>query len=97
MNRAKIKTYIGFAVKAGKIIQGTDNLLIHKKKLYLVVIDEGLQPNALNKIISYAENRQVKMLKTENLSELTNIMNYKVIGITNKSLAEQIETNSSEE
>ena len=89
---ARIKTFVGFAVRAGKIVWGTDNVLAWKKKLRLILASSDVSENALEKIRRYADDKPAKLsvLSCGEVAELVHREGVKVIGITDKNLADAI-------
>lgn len=89
MNPEKIKTYIGFAVKSGKIIFGTDNLLEQRKHPKIILIDPTLSDNSREKLIRHAERKGIFTAVTT-LDEYLPGRNCKAVGITETNLAEAV-------
>lgn len=92
MLSTRINTFVGFAVRAGKIVWGTDNVLAWKKKLRLILASENVSENALEKLRRYAESKpaDLKVLGSDAVAELTHRDGVKVIGITDKNLSDAI-------
>lgn len=88
MNREKIKSYLGISHKAGYLIIGADNLKNYNKKLYLILVDKNIS-NTLQKVINKFEG-QIQVEIIENLNELVEIENCKIVGIKNYGLANEI-------
>ena len=86
----KLQGYLNIAQKAGYVICGGETLENYNKKLYLVLFDSSAQKSTL-KIISKLKEKQIKIIQVENLGNLVNKPNCKVIGLKNKSLSDQIE------
>ena len=86
MQEAKVRSYIGFAIKARKIIYGLDNILTSKKRPYLLLIDKGFSPNSQKKIVRYAEMNEIPMMSFY-LETIIPDRNCKAIGILEKNLA----------
>lgn len=84
----KISAYVGFSIKAGKVIYGVDYILV-SKKVKLIFASENLGRSGLNKLIKYAEDSQVRIIYRD-VEELTRKINCKAIGITHRGLAEAI-------
>ena len=87
MQREKIKQLISISKKAGAVVIGGDNLLKQKIRISLLLIDKTASKSSLKileKII--CENK----ISVDDLQDLTNINNCKLIGITDKGLSEQI-------
>jgi len=79
----KLKAYLGFAIKSGKILFGYDKLFESKKIPSLVLICSTLNEKNTNKIKLFCEERNIKCIKLNNiiLGELLSRDNCKVIGI----------------
>ena len=54
--RAKVMSYLGFAAKAGKIVNGynTCMFMMEKRKVRLVLLAADLAENSIKKMISLA-------------------------------------------
>ena len=89
MNSEKVKTYIGFAVKAGKIIFGTDNLLEKKQHPKIILTDPSLSDNSREKLKGYAEKKGIDLMVLP-ISEYFPGRNCKAVGITEPNLAEAV-------
>ena len=87
----KIKTYLGFAIKSGKIIFGYDKLFEGKKTPSLVLICSSLNDKNTDKVKSFCENYNIKYIKLSNLL-LSDIVsrNSKVVGICDLNLSQVI-------
>ncbi|MCL2375711.1 MAG: hypothetical protein FWC82_04230, partial [Firmicutes bacterium] len=57
----KLRTMLGFAQRAGKLIFGTDNILSYRKKIHLVLYDKSLSPNAVKKLQVIEEERNLNL------------------------------------
>lgn len=85
----KLAAYIGFAIKAGKVMWGIDNI-IGKKKLPLVILkDKTLSQNSAKKLALFAESKKIRLIECENLDKYT-AREAKVIGISEPNLAAAI-------
>ena len=87
MNREKIKNYLGICRKAGYVIIGSDNLKIYDKKLYLIIADSDVSKTTKKVIDKFS---QIETVYVENLSELVEIENCKIVAIKNFGLSEEI-------
>lgn len=87
---ARLKTFIGFAIKANKIIWGTDYVLTTKKRIYLIICDTTLKENSLEKLNCFADERQVKLIMVDAMADLTARNGVKVIAIRDRNLADAI-------
>lgn len=88
----KIDCYINFAVKAGKVVWGVDNLERAKRVPYLILIDGSLGTNSSKALSLYCQRKQAKSLTlpTDYLNNLLKRSNIKVLSILDESLANAI-------
>ena len=56
MGNGKIGTYLGFCVKARKIVYGADDIEKQRKDVFLIITDEKLGQNSL-KLVRKAQER----------------------------------------
>ena len=89
---SKINAYIGFAIKKRAVVFGLDMLLLHRKKIYLIICSDDLADNSYKKAIRYAEERSCPIVKMQGLQTTLN-SNCKVLAICDKSLADAIQNN----
>lgn len=87
----KIISYIGFAIKAKKVIVGQSHLKRTDKRLYLVLVCSSASEN----LIDLAKNLAFKnvcdyIITKPRLDTLTNIQDVKIIGITDENLSRAI-------
>ena len=85
----KLVGYINIAKKANYLIIGSDTLKDYTKKLYLVLYDKTAQ-NSVRKIVYDIKHKDIKTKEIENLGELINIENCKIVGLKNKGLSDAI-------
>jgi len=86
----KLKTYIGFAIKAGNVVFGYDNLIVSRKKLELVLMCNTLNDKMTSKVFNFCTNKNLKVIKLDlNLGDLIS-RNCKVLGISNHNLSQAI-------
>lgn len=85
---AKIGTYIGFAIKAGKVVFGTDN--IYSTTPYIVVADTTLSANAQKKLEARCNLLKIPLIKIQGLGSLISKPSCKAVGIKEKNLAKAI-------
>lgn len=92
MQRVNDKTaaLIGFAIKAGKVVFGTDAVLRYRKKMPLIVLCYTLADNAVGKITRYAERSTVVVSEQNDVASLTHRQGCKAIAITDKQMSEAI-------
>ena len=48
----KVKTILGFAIKAGKVIFGTDNIAASRRKKYLTVVCRTIAKKNIDRIVA---------------------------------------------
>ncbi len=91
MERHKVESYIGFAVKARKILLGNTAAEAGLKKIKLILICGTSQKNSIKKANSISVKTQAPMVfcRNKTLSEITG-SNVKIAAITDKSLAKAI-------
>jgi len=87
MERNKIASYVGFAIKANKIEWGVDNIIQKKGRPKLILTDMTLSMNSFNKIKNYSLNNNLKLLIIENLEKYTGKEEVKALGIYERNLA----------
>lgn len=85
----KVKSYISFSIRSGKIIFGVDKLLECKKLPLYVIICSTQNDKVTNKIIRFCRDNDIKYCKLQDLilSDIIGRDNCKVIGLTDPSLA----------
>ncbi len=88
----KIDCYINFAVRAGKVIWGVDNLERAKRTPHLILVDESLGANSAKQLSLYCQRKNTMSLTlpTDYLNNLLKRSNIKVLSITDESLANAI-------
>ena len=92
MNNNKVKSYLGFAIKAGAVVFGSDNLFVSKKLINLVLICSTQNEKVTNKVIRYCQDNNIKYIKLVDiiLGDICTRPNCKVLGIIDKSLSNAI-------
>ena len=86
-----IKTYLGFCIKSRAIVIGQDRLKVCKEQVHLIVSCSTASQNLKDLIVRLADKFKCKAIMMDYpLEEYTHIEGCKVMGITNKSLADQI-------
>ncbi len=89
MDRVKLQGYLNIAKKAGYVIIGGDKLYNYNKKLYLLIYDKSSAKNTM-KIVERIKSRGILTVEFENLQDIINIPNCKLIALKNKKLSEII-------
>lgn len=94
MVNAKIKSYVGFAIKSNQVVFGVDNLEVFKKKLHLIIVSTDIAEKSMNRLQVVSKNKDAEILVFSDLEDLTLRKNCKAIGITNFELAKAIKNSS---
>ena len=87
MNRRKIETLIGFAIKSRKIVFGEDQIKTLTKKA-LVIIDSSSSEKYKERVARFANSNEV--VEIEDLSTLTHRENVHALAILDENLAKGI-------
>ncbi|MGN0961897.1 MAG: L7Ae/L30e/S12e/Gadd45 family ribosomal protein [Christensenellales bacterium] len=92
MRTEKIRSYLGFSIKSGKILFGSDKLFESTKRPNLVLICSTQNEKVTKKVLNYCNTNKIKSIKLNNLilSDLIGRENCKVIGILDYNLANAI-------
>lgn len=85
----KISSYVGFALKAGKVVFGADNIIASNKRM-LVLISESLGANSASKVLAHAKETGMRVVTVEDVGAIVSREGVKAIGIREKNLAEAI-------
>ncbi len=88
----KISAYLGFCQRAGKILFGVDDIQLYKKKIHLLLADEGLAENSFKKLLQANERFAAPLLVVEKglLGEMLHRPAVKAAGIRDFQLAKAI-------
>ena len=92
METNKIVTYLGFCIRARKIVFGAEEVEQKKKGIFLIVADENLGTSS-QKLIHRAVEKfacPLLMAKAGTLGERLHRIGVKAVGITDKNLADAI-------
>ena len=91
MEKNKIATYLGFAIKSGAIVYGADNVEICKKKLFVVLIEESINRTSFKRVSERCERYAIELIVLNNeLGTLVNKDKCKCVAVTDKNLASAI-------
>lgn len=90
---SKIKTYLGFCKKSGKLVIGFNEIEKRTKKIYLIIIEKATGENTFKKIVKKAQEKSCPLLICN--ASLTEYVceECKTVAIGNKSLADAITEN----
>lgn len=95
--RDKITSLLGFAVKAGKLVYGSDNIEFCRRKLYLIIACDSLSVNGRERLQRLAAARKTPMLKClSGLSTIVGKINCKAVALTDRQMAAAMLANLSE-
>lgn len=86
--KRNVFSYVGYAIKARKIVLGVDNI-VRSRKCHIVLLDGTLSENSRSKLLGYLERSDSKWYVV-NVEELYPRKNCKAIGITEQNLASAI-------
>ena len=92
MEKNKIETYLGFCIRAGKIVFGVDRLEKHKKGVHLILVDGSVGKNSLKPALLAKERLHCPLVMADNgvLGETLHRPAVKVAAITDEHLAAAI-------
>ena len=88
----KIRAYLGFCLRAGKILFGVDDIETHRKKIHLLLVDEGIAENSLKRLHKANQSFSAPLLMVEKglLGELLFRPQVKAAAIKDFNLAKAI-------
>ena len=87
----KIISYIGFANKSNNLVIGQTPIKRCVKKLYLILVCNTASDNLKNLAKNTAIKHECEVIITKpNLSELANLKDIKIIGLTDENLSKAI-------
>jgi hypothetical protein len=88
---SKVRTFIGFAIKAGDVVYGMDGITAHKRPPELIVVMNTGTPSserALKNLRIFAERYGVRTIAAN--EPLAGRPGCKMLGVYNKSLANAV-------
>lgn len=87
----KIESYIGFAVKSGKILYGLDIIKVYRKKMRLLLLCPGAGENLKKEAEFISSSKEIPLLITDvPLQQLTHKMNCKLAAVLDPNLAKAV-------
>lgn len=97
MQRSKDFTFIGFAIKARKVIYGANTIEGNRNRKYIMFICESASENTKKLIQSLALKNRTILVQTKGilLEDIVNKINCKTAAIIDKQLGEAVLTNLS--
>ena len=92
MEKSKIETYLGFCIRSGKIIFGTEMISRQKKGVKLLISDGGMGANSFKIMVNAKATLACPLLQTESglLGELMHRPAVKAVAIKDEHLASAI-------
>lgn len=84
----KVKSYIGFAKKSGKLKIGSDNILAYKK-FSVIIFSRDISENSKNKLLNHANkfNFSVKEIDSTLFTQILESESIKAIALLDENLA----------
>lgn len=89
----KVETLLGFAIKAGYVIFGSDAIERCRKRKYLIMICHTMAENSREKLIRANANVTTVISRAAELAALTHKAGCKALCITDKQMAQAITDN----
>ncbi len=86
----KRKAYLGFALRAGKLILGVNAVQAAKRDVYLLVADESASSNTKKQIESIVKKLECPIVWVQDLEALTGKAYCKLAAVREQSLARAI-------
>lgn len=95
MEKNKVDSFIGFAIKARDIVFGLYSIENYKKKIHLLIMCESAKKNTIKSALNFKEKFEVPLITTKDilLDDVVFKKDCKLIAITNKNLADAIMNN----
>ena len=92
MEKSKVETYLGFCIRSGKIIFGTEMISRQKKGVKLLISDGGMGANSFKIMVQAKETLSCPLLQTAAglLGELVHRPSVKAVAIKDEHLASAI-------
>ncbi len=89
MEKSKVSAYLGFCLRARKIVFGVDEIQNKKKGVHLLICDEQIAQNSFKNIIKAQEKLGCPLLmaKSDALGQALYKPAVKAVAITDKNLA----------
>lgn len=89
MEKDKIESLLGFAVKAGKTVYGVDGLEATRAHIHVVLVCSSASDNTKKKAGQWASKRRIPVIIAEKELQYTvGRKNCKVLGISDKQMAQ---------
>ena len=92
MERSKVESYLGFCLRAGKVVFGVDGIEQQKKGVFLLIVDKSVGESSFKKVQKAREKLSCPLVLAE--EEKLGAMLYKpavkAVAIKDKNLASAI-------
>ncbi len=85
-----IESYLGFAVKSGKIIYGIDGVLASRKKKFLMILSGDAAQNLKKKTALHSERFSIPVIEVPDLPAIIYKQNCKLVAILEPNIAKAI-------
>ena len=90
MDGNKIEAYLGFALRAGKLVLGLNSIQTIKKGVYCLLLDEGAAKNSHKEARKLKERFACPLIIIKDLGALIKREGCKVAALKDSSLAEAV-------
>ena len=92
MERSKLQSYLGFCIRARKIVFGVDNIETERRGVYLLISDETLGESSFKTMLNARQKFACPLLIAEKevLGEVLHRPAVKAVAIKDKHLAEAV-------
>ena len=90
MDAGKIETYLGFALRAGKVTLGLNSIEALKKGVFCMLLDRDAQKNSQKQARKLRERLDCPLIIIEDLGALVKREGCKVVAVRDSSLAAAI-------
>ncbi len=87
MKTEKIRSYVGFSIKAGKAKLGVDNIVEAKRPPFVVLYDEALSDNSKHKILQKCNGSPMFLAP---MAEILPGRKCLAVGVSERNLAQAI-------
>lgn len=92
MTKNKIETYLGFCLRARKLLLGTDNVEKANRNVYMLLADETLSDNSFKILVKAQEKFSCPLLQCSSgfIGECLHRYGVKAVAVQDKNLADAI-------
>ena len=96
MKTDKVVSLLGFAIKAGKTVFGTDSIERYRKKKHLIFICNTMSEGSKEKLIRANKGTPIVVCRDSSLEEITHRQGLKALALTDRQMAEALLNNINE-